>query len=118
MIESSFGILVSRRALSKPIRMNIDKVEKIITACVCLHNFIISMESEQLEINRRYLSSQDICSEDNEINCLLSLVATVAHRATTEANQQRNNLAAWMNSPHGEVAWQYDYISRGFPLSL
>lgn len=99
--------------------MNIDKVEKIITACVCLHNFIISMESEQLDINRRYLSSQN-CLEDNEEpyqtidnNRLLPLAATDIHRATNEAYQQHNNLATWMNSPHGEVIWQYDYISRG-----
>lgn len=67
MIESSFVILISRwKVLSKSIRMNTDKIEKIITACVCLHNFIISIESEQLETNRRYLSNQYTCLEDNE----------------------------------------------------
>jgi len=30
-------------------------------------------------------------------NRMLSLTATV------EANRQRDNLAAWMNSPHGEI---------------
>lgn len=100
--------------------MNVDKVEKIITACVCLHNFIISMESELLDINnRRYLSSQNYLKNNEEPhqtidnNHLLPLAATAIHRATDEAYQQRNNLVTWMNSPHGEVSWQYDYISRG-----
>lgn len=69
--------------------MTIEKVEKIITVCVCPQNFIISIESEQLDINRRYLSSQYIYLEDNEEswqtinnNYLLPLAATAIHRTT------------------------------------
>ncbi|XP_018399373.1 PREDICTED: uncharacterized protein LOC108777074 [Cyphomyrmex costatus] len=122
MIERAFGILVQRwRILSKRIRMNIDKVEKIVAACICLHNFIICMESKlsSAHTNKRYLSNQYFGDNEENMedraayNHMLPLAPTVAHRATIEANRQRDDLLTWMNSPHGEVSWQYDYIFRG-----
>ena len=45
-IENAFGILaVGWRILRRPIRSSVNTVEKIIKACVCLHNYLKQTDS-------------------------------------------------------------------------
>ncbi|XP_024876786.1 protein ALP1-like [Temnothorax curvispinosus] len=52
-IENAFGILASRwRVFRKPICMNPVTVDKIVMACVCLHNFL-KTENDALPVRHR-----------------------------------------------------------------
>ncbi|XP_067212485.1 uncharacterized protein [Linepithema humile] len=57
VIENAFGILVARwRIFCKPIKMNLEKIEIMTAACICLHNFIITEEKLQSISERQYAS--------------------------------------------------------------
>lgn len=92
---------------------------------MCLHNYIITKESHEGVHKLRYVASLYADTEDNQGNIiqghwrttdgnrLTPLTATIAHRATTAATQQREKLCKWMVSPEDEVPWQYEYVYRG-----
>lgn len=59
-IENAFGILSAKwRVLWRPIRANVDLVEKISQATVCLHNYLRFTE------NARYIPTGFVDSEDS-----------------------------------------------------
>ena len=43
IVENAFGILANRfQIFMQPINLNPEKVETVVVACVCLHNFLTS----------------------------------------------------------------------------
>ncbi|XP_018575296.1 protein ALP1-like [Anoplophora glabripennis] len=125
VIENSFGLLVSRwRIFRRPICSMPETVNKIITACVCLHNFLKS-KNDLLHIgDRLYCPNNFVDYEDVEGNIvpgewrdeeynLRAVGASDAHRATTDSYRMRENLAEYFVTPDGEVPWQYTYLRRG-----
>ena len=64
-IENTFGILAAKwRIFRRPIRANPETVEKIIKACVCLHNYL------KLTYSSHYVPDGFVDSEDNTGNCV------------------------------------------------
>lgn len=119
VIENAFGILVSRwqilaRTLSCP-----DNVVNIIKAIVCLHNYIMTAEEQQLMPNARSYCPPDLndSPDPEEIgsNIFRDLTRAGANNARTNATQQRNILRNYFVSPLGEqeAPWQYRSAFRG-----
>lgn len=126
-IENAFGILASRwRVFRKPIGFLPETVDKVISATVCLHNFLITEENnpghgpQQIYCPNNYTDS----SNDNgvilpgewrneESHGLRDLAPTSAHRAAQAAYELREKLTDYFSMPAGEVPWQWNYIRRG-----
>lgn len=127
IIENSFGILVSRwRVLRKPIAMNPKFVDKIIISTICLHNFLKTVNDLRSANDRIYCPPNYVDTEETDgtiapgawrnecSNNMERIRSSTAHRSTAEAYQQRDAIADYFLTPHGEVPWQRDYIRRGF----
>lgn len=66
VIENSFGILSAKwRVFRQPIHANKEKVKYITLAAICLHNFILSEESDLQPHQRTYLHPTLV---DREVN--------------------------------------------------
>ena len=66
-IENAFGIISAKwRIFSKPIKANVDLVDKITKATVCLHNYL------RLTENATYTPAGFFDSEDSSGNILLA----------------------------------------------
>lgn len=126
IIENSFGILVSRwRILRKSIAVHPKYVDKIILATVFLHNFLKTINDLTAEEDRIYCPPNFIDTEQedgsiihgawrNEYSTEMSRIrSTTAHRSTTAAYKQRDEIADYLLTPEGEVPWQNEYINRG-----
>lgn len=59
-IENSFGILVARwRVLRNTINLLPENVEKVVLACIVLHNFIMLNDNDKLYCPQNYLDWED-----------------------------------------------------------
>lgn len=119
IIENIFGILAARwRIFRRPIRADVATVEKIVLACVCLHNYL------RLTENASYAPKGFVDSEDNkgeiksgdwrkitanDEGCFRSFQAH-GGRFSYQANVVRENFKQYFLSPEGQVAWQWDYV--------
>lgn len=64
IIECAFGLLKNKcHVYEKPIGLGVTKVEKIILATVCLHNFLITSELMLDEQHRRYTVNAELQAE-------------------------------------------------------
>ena len=125
-IENTFGILAARwKIFFKPIGLDPKHVDKVVLACVCLHNFV--MARTQKSVRNMYIP-KDFIDNENENrdvndglwrqevprNVFGELHNIDARRSRTiEAHKVRENLAEYFITPKREVSWQYEYISRG-----
>lgn len=126
-IENTFGILAARwRIFTHPISLHPDSADKIIMACLCLHNFLMTENNRLQARERTYCPSHYIDTELDNGDVILgewrkenatgiqNLRSSSAHRARTEAYSQRDILKDYCLTPEGEVTWQYAYVRRGF----
>jgi len=124
VIENSFGILALRwRILRRPICAYPSTVDRLVMACVILHNFLMTKNAKKTLNEQTYFPSNFIDHDDmgriipgtwrNETSYLENIRSTRAHRATREAYEQRDTLTKYLLSPAGAVTWQNEYIHRG-----
>lgn len=101
-IENAFGILSARwRILLTTINVNAENVDKIVKACVCLHNFV------KIKCNTPYM--RDGSSE--EVECLLKSVGKVSsNNATRYSYDQREQFANYFLSVEGSLPWQTNVL--------
>ena len=120
VIENTSGILVAKwRIFRRPIRANVDLVDKVAKAIMCLHNYL------QLTENATYIQSGFLDSEDDngdivagewrsEVNedegGLRHLNRIGGNRYTFEAGNTRSDFKNYFNSPQGEVPWQLRHV--------
>uniref|UniRef100_A0A1X7TMB6 DDE Tnp4 domain-containing protein n=1 Tax=Amphimedon queenslandica TaxID=400682 RepID=A0A1X7TMB6_AMPQE len=122
-IENTFGILAAKwRIFRRPIRASPENVERIIKACVCLHNYLRLMD------NASYTPSGfvDKEGENGEIipgdwrntlassgsTGLQSLSNVSGNRYCFDAVQTRDNFAIYFNSVDGQVPWQVNHVTQ------
>ena len=129
VIENAFGILAARwRIFHHPIQANIATADKIVKATVCLHNFLRQTNSAAY-CPTGFVDSEDksggikdgewrnIVGEDGSNGALRTLPLPRGTRYSSAATQARETLKEYVNSEHGSVTWQWDYIrSRGARL--
>ena len=118
-IENTYGILSARwRIFRVPIRANVETVELITKAAICLHNYL------QLTDNAFYVSSGFVDSENADGSLspgdwraivqydesgMVSLGHVGGNRYTLEASNSRNDVKEYFNN-NGAVEWQYRYV--------
>jgi len=102
VVENAFGIMCSRfRIFSKPIALSPEKIECIVMATCCLHNFLL---------RNPVSAAQYVPDEINVSNELQSVTNQVGKRYTNEAMAVREKLCSYFNSPEGAVTWQMKAI--------
>jgi len=103
VVENAFGIMSSRfRVFSKPIALSPDKIESIVMATCCLHNFML-----RNPLTAAQYMSDDMCDK----NELQPLGAQGGRRSSNEAIAVRERFCAYFNSAEGTVGWQMDAIT-------
>ena len=119
IIENIFGILAARwRIFRRPIRGDVSTVEKIVLACVCLHNYL------RLTDNACYSPNGFIDGEDslgviksgdrrkivsNDEGAFRSFQGQRG-RSSYEANAVCEAFMQYFLSPERQVSWQWDHI--------
>ena len=102
VVENAFGIMCSKfRLFSKAIPLTPEKVQTVVMAICCLHNFLL----------RNPTSTSQYLPESARTVCDLEKVAKqAAPRANNEAIAVRINLMQYFNSPAGAVSWQKNVV--------
>lgn len=121
-IENAFGIMSAKwRIFRKPIKANVDLVNKITKASVCLHNYL------RLTENATYTPAGFLDSEASSGNILLGDWRNIANdgnggvdalnhvggnRYTVEAGEVREAFKLYFNSDDGQsdCPWQVQYV--------
>lgn len=124
-IENTFGILAQRwRCLRHAIAGDVVTCEKIIKACVVLHNFVQREEEDIPVSQRQYCPPGFVDHEEsngdvvlglwrNETNQLRSVGRMGANNATRKSQQNRDKLRDFLISPEGALTWQLEQICKG-----
>ena len=117
-VENAFGILTTKwRILRRAIKANVDLVDKIAKACVCLHSYL------QLTDNVRYIPAGFVDSEDSSGNIIAAnwrdateadeelgnLHRISGNRYTYEVGSSRSDFKDYLNND-GKVPWQWDHV--------
>ena len=119
IIENIFGILAARwRIFRRPIRANVTTVEKIVLACVCLHNYLRLTENACYSPNG-FFDSEDsngvIKAGDwrkivaNDEGAFRSFQGQRG-RYSDQASAVREAFMQYFLTPEGQVSWQWDYV--------
>ena len=119
-IENAFGVLSAKwRVFRRPIRAKEDLVDKIVKACVCLHNYLRRTE------NAGYIPSGFIDSEnssgdvipgtwrsivENDRNGMVKCGKIAGNRYTYDAAVSRDNFKDYFNSIEGALPWQLEHV--------
>ena len=125
-IENTFGIMVARwRILAQPIPTSVDTAEKIVQAIVCLHNYLRQTNCAT-HCPQGFVDSEDATGniKPEQWRHVVGgggAFATVApcrgSRHMQYAAKAQEVLKDYLNSEHGSVSWQWDYVkSKGSTL--
>lgn len=120
-IENMFGVLAARwRIFRRPIRANPENVERIIKACVCLHNYLMQTE------NAGYAPTGFVDADNgtgefvpgswrsevanDERSAFQPLTRAGTNNYKKNAKAVRDDFLAYFNSPAGSVSWQLNHV--------
>lgn len=93
-VECAFGIMTAKwRILTTSIQLAPENIDKVVKACVVLHNFVSKFEP----FNN---------PEQNEIDSQLPSLDQVSARSTREVLNIRDQYAEYFLTPQGKVPWQ------------
>nr|XP_023014829.1 uncharacterized protein LOC111504497 [Leptinotarsa decemlineata] len=120
VVENAFGIIsVVFRVLRKPLLLEPDRAQKVVLACIHLHNFLRRSKSS----NGTYTPSGTFDQEDPSTGQLipgqwrvvglpsenLLRLKKIPKKSSDIAKLVRNEFCAYLNSPEGSVPWQKKY---------
>lgn len=113
VVENGFGLLANRwRVFLTTIMLNADKVQKVVLACVCLHNYLCEIRSDT------YAPPALIDSEDDDhrlvegtwrldgLGAMLPLQPGIPCNSSMAAKQIRDKLKSYFVTSAGKVPWQ------------
>lgn len=112
-VESAFGIFSQKwRIFQTAISILPETADLIVTASVCLHNYILK---EKQRSGYKMYSQQPVSNNNANQNSLWISIPRVIEEDNDVkyAETQRNILSDYFVSRAGKVEWQYDYIQRG-----
>ncbi|KAB0803165.1 hypothetical protein PPYR_00135 [Photinus pyralis] len=102
--ENAFGILVKRfRIYQRHLQIDPDKLDKVILATCCLHNFLRNDTCHWTEEQH-----ETIVRPEGIEN-----IPGIGGASTTNAMGVRDSFKNYFNSPNGSVSWQTEMVRRG-----
>ncbi|XP_033126385.1 uncharacterized protein LOC117124305 [Anneissia japonica] len=125
-IENTFGIMSARwRIFRRPIRANIETVDKVVKAVVCLHNYLTQTE------NAHYIPSGFVDSDCNgefkegewrnivrdDEGGIRDARRISSNYYTASAKETREAFSNYFNSAGGALPWQCDVVRNCGPLA-
>ena len=103
MVESAFGILSARfRVLKTTIPLHPDKVQNVVMAACCLHNFLLRNDAS----SSLYVGNDTVGNNQQVQVSLTPVTKSRVNRTSNNALNVRDNFCAYFNSPKGSVPWQ------------
>ncbi|XP_018305413.1 uncharacterized protein [Mycetomoellerius zeteki] len=119
-IENAFGILVTRwRVLRTTLAMHPNNVEAVISAAVCLHNFIMKWEEHTIGFQSycppgyvdHYNEDGNVVSglwrDENVPRCITRLNRVGSNRAATISLEQQDTISEYFMTNEGQIPWQW-----------
>lgn len=104
-VENAFGIMSAKfRVFRKPLCLKPENVDKVVQACVCLHNF--------LSKNNRSPRSEPRIPEHP--SAALHPLNRVGRGVSGEAKAIRESFMQYFTSIAGELPGQVEYVNRVF----
>ncbi|XP_039310136.1 uncharacterized protein LOC120358799 isoform X2 [Solenopsis invicta] len=111
-VESAFGIFSNKwRIFHTAISMLPETADVIVTASVCLHNYIL--KEEQRSRTKMYSQEQISDNTENQNSPWINIPNNLQEDNVQTAEIQRNILSDYFISEVGQVEWQHDYVQRG-----
>ncbi|XP_011645398.1 uncharacterized protein LOC105432327 isoform X2 [Pogonomyrmex barbatus] len=109
-VESAFGIFSNKwRIFHTAISMLPETADLIVTASVCLHNYVL--KEEQRSVHKMY-SQEEIPNNNTNQDVPWISIPNVLEEDNNDirtAEAQRNILSDYFISEAGKVEWQHDY---------
>ncbi|XP_024881196.1 protein ANTAGONIST OF LIKE HETEROCHROMATIN PROTEIN 1-like [Temnothorax curvispinosus] len=112
-VESAFGIFSNKwRIFHTAISMLPETADLIVTASVCLHNYVL--KEEQQNGHKMYSQEPSFKDNTNESSPWINIPSNFEEDNDVRyAENQRNTLSNYFISEAGKVEWQHDYVQRG-----
>ncbi|XP_077277495.1 uncharacterized protein LOC143905778 [Temnothorax americanus] len=113
-VESAFGIFSNKwRIFHTAISMLPETADLIVTASVCLHNYVL--KEEQQNGHKMYSQEPSFKDNTNESSPWINIPISnfEEDNDVRYAENQRNTLSNYFISEAGKVEWQHDYVQRG-----
>jgi len=91
----------------KPMLLQSEKVEKVVLACVHLHNYLRkSSSSEQLDTGT---IEKGTWRKDQQSSQSFLSISQIARKSFIEAAEVRDEFSEYFISEQGQVPWQLNY---------
>jgi len=101
VVENAFGILSQRfLVFKKPLGLNPEKVQVVVMAACCLHNFLLS----SVHSGAAYAAVES--PEHVTDNCMQPLCSQGSNHSSSDAMTVRNSFCSYFNSENGKLSWQ------------
>ena len=109
VVENTFGMFTQRwRIFDRTIPLEDDNVDKIVQACVCLHNYLV----EDKPIAQLYAELNPEQRPFMHGNGIMRRIPRLpGYRSANDAQEVRQIYTDYFNSPQGSVSWQQRRVS-------
>ena len=108
VVENTFGIFAQRwRIFDRKIPLEEEHVDKVVGACVCLHNYLVVDKPIALMYNELNPEARPL--QGNGI--MRDMPRLPGYRSAGDATAIRNIFTDYFNSPQGAVPWQGRRVS-------
>ena len=114
VVENAFGILSSRfRVFLSTICLDAEKVEKLVLAAICLHNFLLDTQPMPLNLVDQEDDQHRVIPgtwRQDTGAALQDPAPTTTRNYALAAKVQRDMLKTYFSSPEGRVHWQDNVV--------
>ena len=109
VVENAFGIFSQRwRLFDRRIPLDVKHVDKVVQACVCLHNYLV----EDKPINQMFMElNPEARPYQTQNGIMQNLTRLPGYRSSHDAMEVRDTFKEYFNSPQGALTWQQSRVS-------